>query len=77
MATICCMLDNRAQVDEIDKKDYQKFLMGGHIGKTSLCKGCLDHAYKKEKCRGGGIDRSRGAKEDLARQTSGQELTTS
>ena len=26
----CCMLDNRAQVDEIDKKDYQKFLIGGH-----------------------------------------------
>ena len=45
----CCMLDNRAQVDEIDKKDYQKFIMGGHGEKN----------------------------ESLARQTSGQEPTTS
>ena len=43
------MLDNRAQVNEFDKKDYQKFLMVEHGGKTCPCKGCLDHTYKKEK----------------------------
>ena len=34
-------------VDESDKKAYQKFLMGGHRGKTCLCKGCMDRTYKR------------------------------
>ena len=46
---IFCMLDNSAQADEIDKKVYQKFPIGRHGGKTWSCKGCLDHAYKRNK----------------------------
>ena len=34
----CRMLDNRAHVDESDKKAHLKFLMGGHRGKTCSSK---------------------------------------
>ena len=36
--TYCSMLDNRAQVDESDKKADQNFFMGGHRGKNARAK---------------------------------------
>ena len=49
------MMDNRAQVDEIDKKDYQKFLMGGTEEKHACAKVAWTTLIKEKSKDGVGL----------------------
>ena len=49
------MLDNRAQDDEIGKKDYQKFLMGGTEEKHAHAKIALTTLIKRKSEGGVGL----------------------